>query len=466
MLVSLNRLNCVAGQAQWTVAVVGAVLLLCLAQRSLAQTGDPQFKHLKVIIQNESGEPIADAIATPYAFRFVEASTHLSWDKSQLGAQPHFRSDPAGNVSLPFPDSIRFNSEDLTVRQISLRTWHRNYVTSQVHIDLNNDRAHVVLEKGCEVQFSAVDSKDRLLRDFGIWMAGPYATPLWTSDGEEGRISRSVKPGKWQTMLVKLDDDGSALFSNILPVPVRPNQAVRIRNVRLLPGAAVHGKLSEQVARPIRNGRVIATCVPLPAGAAHVREDPSLIWHETTEIQPDGTFGFRSLPRGGELQLVAKCAGWISKSTMANRQQSVTGQLIELTQDSLSLTLEMEPAGMIDVEVIHVHDGPVSGAVVRSSPNLLIHKSGLQSFDRVVASREMLSAQLKGQFTVSDGKLDLVGKQTDQRGRVRFDDLPIGLPIVFSVEHSRFNLPKIDGNRARPYSIQSTRPEFLTLIVQ
>ena len=161
------------------------------------------------------------------------------------------------------------------------------------------------MKKGCEIQLSAVDETGDPITGFAVLVAGPIAPEIWADDENGGRRTGGASDGTWQTMLVKPQDDSVTLFSSVLPLRVRPSQAVKIRNIRMTPGTRLIGTLSDNVPRPVKNGYVVTTTVPKPAGNSWDKEDPSLSWMQWEQIAGDGSFELSSIPQGGEIQVIA-----------------------------------------------------------------------------------------------------------------------------------------------------------------
>ena len=100
------------------------------------------------------------------------------------------------------------------------------------------------------------------------------------------------------------------------------------------------------------------------------------------EINEDGTFTVKSLPRGEVLQLTASCNNWVSsdpaieelaavemKDQVSRLQRSrVYPQVFRLEGDVVRPTVRMEPATTCRVEVVEKGSTPIKGARVRLIP--------------------------------------------------------------------------------------------------
>ncbi|MEZ6074220.1 MAG: hypothetical protein R3C56_00685 [Pirellulaceae bacterium] len=203
-------------------------------------------------------------------------------------------------------------------------------------------------------------------------------------------------------MLVAPQNDGPTLFSGLLPLRVRPSQAVRLRNVLLTPGTVVHGQLSGDVPRPVRNGHVITTTAPKPAGDSYAEQDPSLTWHNKAPIDEDGTFTLPSIPHSGKIQIIAVCDGFVCKTTMPDAGPFVMGQLFDVSAGEMSVTVDMEPTASVEITIHRPDGGLLESGKVSASPNQKYYLggstmigSGYNSLDTI--ERQMLPADARGE---------------------------------------------------------------------
>ncbi len=109
-------------------------------------------------------------------------------------------------------------------------------------------------------------------------------------------------------LLVKLEGDRAAQFSKITDFEIEAGLPKTIE-VALHPSLRISGVLSDNVPRPVRNGRLKMETID-PAGADNNR----VSWFSWTPIQPDGTFAIDAWPADEPLQLIALCDGYIATS--------------------------------------------------------------------------------------------------------------------------------------------------------
>ena len=250
--------------------VLAAFCVGCLAwsdepAKDPESTDVESLTDLVVELKDDAGKPVVGAAVMVYAMRMEETSGHGYWNHEKLGPPKKVLSDEHGVAVVKYPAKVYYTPKSMTTRLVTFSVNHSDFVSKVIDFDLGPQQAEVVLKRGCEIQLSAVGPNGEQVTDFGVMVAGPYAPEYWADDGNGGKRTGAASDGTWQTMLVKPQADNRTLFSTVLPLRVRPSQAVRIRNVKLKPGTVVLGKLSESVPRPVKNGYVITATLPKPA---------------------------------------------------------------------------------------------------------------------------------------------------------------------------------------------------------
>ena len=344
------------------------------------------------------------------------------------------------------------------------------YVKQVVHFDLGPDKAEVTLKKGCEINLSAVDADNQPVAKFGVMIAGPYDPAYWVDDEETGgRRTAAASDGTWQTMLVKPQEDGVTLFSSVVPLRVRPSQAVRIRNLKMKPGTRVEGKLSDNVPRPIKNGFAITCTAPKPAGESWTDDDPSVTWTQWTAINEDGTFVLKSIPRSGKVQIIVVCDGWVSV-TQPKHRAFVKGQLFDIEEDIIRPTVEMEETGTLEVAVSDQDGQPFSGGKVSSWPNQQYYLGG----STILGRRYNSIAFIENQIRPIDEKKEIKREQLEtgfsgqpiKDGKVTLRGLPIAMSysIILVDDEYIFDVDGRDGDPNRDsirFTLDSVQPKTI-----
>lgn len=421
---------------------------------------------LPVVLRDEAGEPVAGAEVRAYAMRMKEGGGHGYWDPKVYGPPKTIISNEQGKAAIRYPRHVRAGPRIMTTRLVTFSVTHADFIKETIHFDLGPDEAVVELKAGCEVRLSAADADRNPIHDFGVLMAGPQSPDLWAVEEDGTRRSRAVKEGMWQTMLVKLQDDGPTLFSHVLPLRFREGQQVRFRNVQLSPGVTVRGTLSAEVPRPV-SGYVLATAIPQPAGNSWHREDPSLAWHDWTEVASDGTFIFQSLPRTGQLQLIVICEGWISTTKHEEARHQIMGQVFSIRDDDeQSVTVDMEPTGTLEVTLVTADGEPFTEGRISSWPNQRFLKGGSTLLGQRYRSAVWIRNQTRppderAPYYVS-GELSFpYGQDVGGDGKVTLTGLPIRRPEEFVLRHDSFVLA--EGGDRHEISFTLASPEVVKM---
>ncbi len=438
---------------------------------ALAQS-DIDFKKLAdlvVQVVDEHDKPILGATVYPYAMRGAEGGGHGYWNEELIGPPKTVVTDETGKAIIKYPVHIGSATEPLTTSLVTFQIQHTDFVQQVVHFTLGTDMPKVTMKPGCEVQLSAVDPNGKPVPEFAVMMAGSLSPSYWADDGQGGRRTRSASDGSWQTMIVKPQEDGPTLFSGVLPLRVRPDQDVKIRNVKLSAGTKILGVLADNVPRPVKNGYIIATSAPKPAENSYGEKDPSLTWHDWSEIREDGTFELASIPRGGDLQIIGICDGWLSSTNIPEANgHFIMGQLFKLDKDKpqIELTLEMEQTGSLELTILQPDGTPLNEGEISSWPNQAYLKGGSTLLGQRYRSLQFVEIQLlpigeQPRPRREVRQLPYQGKVVD--GKVTLTGLPIGLGESLELMHPQLILKSNDAEGQVGFKLDSAEPKVMTL---
>jgi hypothetical protein len=397
-----------------------------------------------------------------------EREGHGFWDRKVYGPPRTALTNEQGEAIIQYPGHVRVGPDIMTTRLVTFSVKHADFVQKVVHFDLGPDKADVTLQPGCEVELSAVDIDRKPIERFGVLMAGPYGSELW-ADGNEGtRRSRSIKDGTWQTMLVKLPKEGPTLFSDVFQLRVHPAKRLRFRSIQMRPGTRVRGTLSDNVPRPLK-GYVVATSAPKPAADSWTEKDPSVVWHDWVEVAPDGSFVFESLPRSGELQLIAICDGWISSTVSDEPRTLVAGQVFKIEDDEHSFVVKMEPTGTLDVSLVTEDGKPFTEGQISSWPNQHYLKGG----NTLLGRRFRSALQIQNQLLPPDARMAYFDdeaqipfvRKVGPDGTATLKGLPLGFEQFLYLSHETFVLKGGADRGAIRYKVDSAEPVGKKLVV-
>ena len=404
-----------------------------------AQTDDPkaikypvEMKPFVMTLVDENGKPVKDAKVIAAGVRCEESpGSWIGWPTQNAGNN-EFKSDEAGKVELKYPLKLGAPGLWMTVNKVDFSIQHPDFVSSRVEFDPALEKAEHTLVEGCRTLFSCCDENGTVIENFGVFIAGGSSV-IWKHEENEMRTS-GIPDGNWQTILVSPREDGIHLFSGVLPARYAKGKDVTIRKIKMRPGMQLSGALSDNVPRPVVDGKVVAWCLPKPAGNTWEKENPSIGWWEETTIADDGSFEFPSLPRGGTVQLIAICKGWL---TTGRERTFTVGQLLEIQDEDLAnnnvqdVELTMEATGSVEVEVFGPDGKPLAGATVSTWPNQKLHQGGSTLVGACYRSILSIESQIAG-VDNSQKFLDEVSKfyegKTNEQGKVTLTEIPMNLP--------------------------------------
>jgi len=228
-----------------------------------------------------------------------------------------------------------------------------------------------------------------------------------------------------------------------------------VKDVKLLAGTRVVGKLDESVTRPVKNGYVVATICRKPASNDW---ESQWSWSAKTKIEEDGSFVFESLPTDEVLQMIPVCDDWVPETPKVSEvapffpneagrigNWGAVPSLIKLEGGVVDVTLKMVKAKKVRVTVVGPDDQTIAGAVVGCSPNQKWFDWGSQIYGDGFSTSEYLI-----QSRVSDFEFERESRystKTDENGIAEIANLPINRRSrALYVAHKEFELP-IDGRR-------------------
>lgn len=430
-----------------------------------------EMKPFKLTLVDEDAKPVAGVTVTASHVTVDELPHSLiEWPMNIAGTN-ELITDAAGQIELKYPVKFGLDGKCLTINKIDIQFRHPDYVVSRAKFDPSTEIAQHSLVQGCRAFFTCIDENGIPIKEFAVFMAGRGREGAWTLDGGEVRSS-NVPDGKWQTMLISPSADGLHRFSGILPARYAKGKDVTIRGIRLRPGMRLSGSLSDNVPRPIANGKVVAWCMPKPPGEVG---DASIGWCDETTIAADGSFEFLSLPSGGMVQLIALCNGWLIEG---NKAQFTSGLEFNVSDEQIAenrvtgITLQMKQAAQLEVEVLGPNGKPLAGAEVSTWPNQKLTHGASDLLGECPRTINLIEAQIAGK-KIEPRDWHTLGRyiqKTDEHGKAVLRDIPLGRHEELYVKFENL-IPKQDERpdgdtifeNAIRYILDSPEPKKLTV---
>jgi hypothetical protein len=262
------------------------------------QLGGQQMLELHVRVVDEGGKPVANAKVTPWALQSSQGHGWWREGDKRAGVGPEaVLTDENGHAIVKYP---RYNSLAEQIRTISVSLWvdHTDFAyVDSLHIDVpleTKEPYEIKLTTGVLLEVRPlIDGAPAELDDiFVVWSDGrswqPGAAPAKTADGTF-RIP-AMPPGANSVLLAKLDGDRVTHFSMITDIELKAGERTTL-DIPLRPSVRIEGKLSDNVPRPVRNGRIKASTLDPAHGTNRVG------WFTWVPIEADGTFAIDRLAR-------------------------------------------------------------------------------------------------------------------------------------------------------------------------
>jgi|GEM_PF-3364134 len=458
-------------KSQWiTLAAVGGVVLVSATLIATA----PKHPAALLRVVDATGRPITGATILPEGLRTKPGpyrSGWYGWRSSANGVpNPAVSTDQDGYAYVPYP---KFVFEEIETGTLCLAVNHPDFVPDRperivatappagapwrVRLQDLWDRIRhkaliarpdpIVLQKGATLKVTAkITTASTEVPRWFVQASGLAAedTNFWIRPEPGMIITRRLAAGLHAVRAVGLGADGSAWFSDVVPITAVTGQTNELVLV-CQQGITVRGQLDDSVARPVRQGRVVAHV--WPPGLKPETYPPE--WHAWANVEEDGAFEIKSLP-AGELEIVALCDGFVSTNGPGQFHMRYPQKHLLGTND-LALTIGMEPTARLEVKVTDEAGQPLKDAQVATWPNV---RYGEWSATILVSDRYNTSDLLlaKPDQTVKWGERveDFQGI-TDVAGLAILRNLPPDVAEL-AVEHPQFALPAVaspDGSKHR-----------------
>lgn len=411
---------------------------------ALRAANDHDWSQMTIEVTDQDGRPIEAARVRPWALR--AGNGHGVWMAEAYGSPAITRTDTDGKTIVVYPTKSVWTDEPPVV-QVSLFVSHAEYCTKNVHVNVPMGDQPTIptvqLQAGVKLKIAGVDPESgEVLTDCHVMVEG--------ADSDEREFV--TQPDGWlQSVPIRKD---RRWFRVVRAVPGEPPQfsapqswteeagkPIEIKAV-VRPGVKLTGKVSDDVPRPIANGRVVAWCGSSVKQSGVEENEQERVkpiwWMDTTSINTDGEFEFPSLPSGYLAQLYAiaddhlsvqpseeayaKCCEWFRETNQNRHSTFRYGQMLRLVGKSQQFTIPMELTGKIQAKCIDPAGLPVSRITVSSWPNQYIVGAGSTILCTQIKSLD----QLRGNSWSRVRGENLFSAVTDEDGIATIRTLPEG----------------------------------------
>ena len=465
----------------------GAMLLVVVsASNSFGQTPDKgavetteggaqELLELPIRVIDKQGAPISGAKVTPWALRSSQGHGWWGKDDERAKVSPKaVRTDADGRAVVRYP-RYHDSQEQTHTLSVSLSVDHQNFAYSDdLHIDVPLEKSgpyEITLAAGVPLEIRALIAGQLAKLDhvYALWSDGrswqPGASPIKLADGHL-RIP-AMLPGTNSVLLVKLDGERATHFSPIQDFEIRENERNQIA-IPLLPSVRIKGVLSDNVPRPVRNGRVKAETLD-PAGADANR----VSWRTWVAIQADGTFVIDGWPAGEELQLIALCDGYAATSGQAPpgvnnppdpSDDPFTRPQVFALRDGEQIEVAMTPLVRCVATAVDADGKPIAGVTVESWPNVCWWNSGSQIYCHPLVRGERLLHERRFMNAIDEAFPQPFQTVTNGAGQAVLE-MPAGKERL-SVTSEAYELPVFLGDREVRVTLESGKTTEAVLNLQ
>ena len=342
---------------------------------------------IEIIVKDADDQPVEDAEVSPWALR--SSLGHGRWDEKRTDTKPQsVKTDADGKASVLFP-KFAFLEEQVATTAVSISIDHPDhpYIGSEhVKITTRQESPHeVTLPRGSaiEVSISVDGHRDSSDKIFALWSGGRS----WRNNGlleatDDGTFRiPPLAEGTGQFLFVRLEDELPTHFSLIEDVKIDGKTDVIHKETALKKAASVRGRFSDNVPRPVSNGRVSARTIPSGENYNDIE------WFTWAPVEEDGTFVIDAWPSGEPIQLVALCDGFMAeqgdKPEMVKPKRATGGYRraqVFVPPHKSEVEIDMIPTVSCSFEIVNAFDKPLEGVIVGANPNVGWWNSGSQIY--------------------------------------------------------------------------------------
>ncbi|MFO0923597.1 MAG: tetratricopeptide repeat protein [Pirellulales bacterium] len=432
-----------------------------------------QIVELPIQIVDSSNHPIQGVKVVPWALGWAQG--HGFWgsydgkpDQSGIDPMPVY-SDAHGIAKIKYP-YYRDAGEKTRTSIVSVAFEHDVYSHEDVeHIDvpMATGATHkvVMLASSSINVLPIIDNQKVALDDLFALSSSQKRSQNngITEKTSTGRLRMDrFHPGLNRLYVIRMIGDEITHFIKCQKVDVKEG-IVHELTVPLLPPAQLKGKLSNNVPRPVRHGRVIVRTFP---EEMHWEQ---MLWLDWTSIAEDGTFVFNAWPAGERIQIIALCDGYIATSGSSQSKEPQDPQdrrhrphIFEVGHAEIEIP--MMPLASVTITVTDANKMPISGLDVSASPNVHWWDNIAQIYAGKLTQGEKRIRDSNYRGSKEGNFPDPFRGKTNSHGSVTFQ-LPPGIQC-FDIVSDQYEFPVDLGERSPRHIIEMGQPLSIALQVQ
>jgi hypothetical protein len=433
------------------------------------------MKPLVIRVLDPAGQPVSGATVMPWALRSSQGHGWWGGGEDRAGVEPKAVITGEEGQATVFYPYWRDLKESTRTIGVSLHVDHPDFAfPDAIHVDAlpeGESAYEVKLDYGVPVELrptilgESTDTDDL----FAFWSDGRswQAGDSMERTGESTLRLPPLKPGAHSVLVAKMEGERVTHISEILNFEVLSKEGPPV-DLALKPAKPIEGVLSDNVPRPVTNGRIkLQTLVP--SGES----DSRVTWFSWVPIRADGTFAVESWPAGEKIQLIALCDGFIAQSGQApaecenprdpDKDPFNRPQVFDASGQQ-PITVEMERLVQCVVMAVDEQNKPVAEITVGSCPNVGWWNSGSQIYCGTLVRGERLLRVRDYQACLENDFPPPFQATTDARGNATLE-LPEGKESLY-VDSDLYELTVLLGRRDVPVGMVAGEVSKVTLRLQ
>ena len=267
------------------------VLILILAALiTLSVVLKPGNPIVVIKIVDNQNRPISGATVTPYALRPKPdggQGGHYRWNEDRNDVLPKpVVTDKTGKANVPYP---MFVLERVETGEISVGIKHPEYISNEQDIVVSTKPPNgaplvvwkdflinrlkrrtiitradpIVLKRGEILILKPEETSESIAELYAQTSSNSWNDNDFWDRSQEGIVmSRKHAPGVHEVRLIGMNQNNELMFSEMVDVTINKGVTNSI-SLALKPARTVRGRLSDNVPRPVVNGRVVINIFPL-----------------------------------------------------------------------------------------------------------------------------------------------------------------------------------------------------------
>jgi len=378
-------------EAMATRAVTGIFLLL-LSTLAITGCDSPSTADIKatanppkieavaqqdsILVKDANGQPVEGAAVKPWAVR--SSMGHGLWNGDYTkGTKPEETITDANGVATVTYPKYRNAEEQVAVTAVTVSIDHPDHPRishEDVTVPPDSQDPHVAtLPRGTAIEVT-VKQDGKPVNDKNLQMVVTGNRTDYGGTGiainDDGTIRvPPLKEGAGQLLLFRLDEEQVTHFSAIEPFDVVASTEPLKLDVQFLPALPIRGKLSDNVPRPVKNGRVKLQTI------GDGKSIDGVEWFDWAPVEPDGSFVIEAWPQNTPAQVIALCDGFIAANGKAPEmvppeRASGAGPRAQVFMDPQASEIIVEMVSMVRCrfECRNAFDEPLKDIEVFSGP--------------------------------------------------------------------------------------------------